>query len=104
MVLDFGGDDITKFLHALLSRNNFPYKEADMTRWHDFTVLDELKERIVVLGEVRATPYLYASSLNVPSTDSVHGLAVGGRRTQPVRLLRARARQADAEVRDEMLR
>lgn len=52
MVLDFGGDDITQFLHTLLSRNNFPYQEADLMRWYDFTVLEDLKERLVVLSEV----------------------------------------------------
>ncbi|KAM0786552.1 hypothetical protein ACM66B_002009 [Microbotryomycetes sp. NB124-2] len=51
MTLDFGGDDITQFLLALLTRTNFPYKEADLTRWHDFRVLELLKEQIVVLGE-----------------------------------------------------
>jgi hypothetical protein len=53
MVLDFGGNDITQFLHTLLMRTNFPYREADLSRWHDFTVLEELKERMVVLSEVR---------------------------------------------------
>ncbi|KAK4696827.1 actin-related protein 8, partial [Phenoliferia sp. Uapishka_3] len=51
MVLDFAGDDITEFLHTLLIRTNFPYREADLTRWHDFTLLEELKERMVVLSE-----------------------------------------------------
>lgn len=52
MVLDFGGDDITSFLFTLLSRINFPYKEADLANWYDWTVLEDLKERIVVLSEV----------------------------------------------------
>ena len=52
MALDFGGDDITHFLHALLVRLAFPYKDADLSRWHDFVVLENLKERLVVLGEV----------------------------------------------------
>ncbi|GAA5971070.1 hypothetical protein JCM8115_006137 [Rhodotorula mucilaginosa] len=51
MVLDFGGDDITSFLFTLLSRINFPYKEADLANWYDWTVLEDLKERIVVLSE-----------------------------------------------------
>ncbi|KAK4046820.1 actin-like protein arp8 [Microbotryomycetes sp. JL201] len=51
MALDFGGDDITRFLLALLVRTNFPYKEADLTRWHDFRTLELLKEQIIVLGE-----------------------------------------------------
>ncbi|KAL8287535.1 hypothetical protein RQP46_003393 [Phenoliferia psychrophenolica] len=51
MVLDFAGDDITEFLHTLLLRTNFPYRDADLTRWHDFTLMEELKERMVVLSE-----------------------------------------------------
>ncbi|KAM0750707.1 actin-like ATPase domain-containing protein [Meredithblackwellia eburnea MCA 4105] len=51
MVLDFGGDDITEFLHTLLIRINFPYKDADLSRWFDFHMMDQLKERTVVLSE-----------------------------------------------------
>ncbi|BGP49325.1 Actin-like protein arp8 [Rhodotorula kratochvilovae] len=51
MVLDFGGDDITRFLLTLLLRNNFPYKDADLARWYDWIVVEELKERLVVLSE-----------------------------------------------------
>ncbi|GAA5893576.1 hypothetical protein JCM5296_007491 [Sporobolomyces johnsonii] len=51
MVLDFGGDDITSFLFTLLMRNNFPYKEADLTKWYDWVVLEDLKERSIVLSE-----------------------------------------------------
>lgn len=52
MVLDFGGDDITEFLHTLLARTGFPYREADLSRWADFTLMEDLKERMVVLSEV----------------------------------------------------
>lgn len=58
MALDFGGDDVTYFLHALLVRLAFPYKGADLSRWHDFVVLENLKERLVVLGEVSQTSRL----------------------------------------------
>ncbi|GAA5890149.1 hypothetical protein JCM6882_009242 [Rhodosporidiobolus microsporus] len=51
MVLDFGGDDITAFLLTLLLRINFPYKEADLTKWYDWVVIEDLKERLVVLSE-----------------------------------------------------
>lgn len=51
MALDFGGDDITQFLHTLLLRNGFPFAEADLSRWSDLKVLEELKEKVVVLGE-----------------------------------------------------
>ena len=52
MVLDFGGDDITSFMHVLLERTGFPYKEADLSKWYDWIVLEDLKERSVVLSEV----------------------------------------------------
>ncbi|GAA6059741.1 hypothetical protein JCM10212_001949 [Sporobolomyces blumeae] len=51
MVLDFGGDDITSFMHTLLLRNGFPYREADLTKWYDWIVLEDIKERSVVLSE-----------------------------------------------------
>ncbi|GAA5948952.1 hypothetical protein JCM3765_003964 [Sporobolomyces pararoseus] len=51
MVLGFGGDDITSFMHVLLNRNGFPYKEADLSKWYDWIVLEDLKERSVVLSE-----------------------------------------------------
>jgi actin-related protein len=70
MVLDFGGDDITSFLLSLLQRINFPYKEVDLSRWHDWTVLEELKERMVVLSEVRLSPLpLPPSSSRANDTD-----------------------------------
>lgn len=52
MVLNFGGDDITQFFFSLLMRNGFPYRDADITRWYDWTVLEDLKERTVVMSEV----------------------------------------------------
>lgn len=52
MVLDFAGDDITEFLHTLLARNAFPYREANLALWHDFSLMEELKEKMVVLSEV----------------------------------------------------
>ncbi|KAI5475415.1 actin-related protein 8 [Pseudohyphozyma bogoriensis] len=51
MLLDFAGDDITEFLLTLLVRTGFPYKEADLTRWYDWTVLEDLKEKMIVLSE-----------------------------------------------------
>lgn len=82
MVLDFAGDDITEFLHTLLIRTNFPYRDADLTRWHDFTLLEELKERMVVLSEVRPVTSL-------PLLTLAHLASFAGRRrAQHLRLLR----------------
>ena len=52
MVLNFAGDDITEFLLTLLTRNKFPYREVDLNKYYDFLVLQDLKERMVVLSEV----------------------------------------------------
>ncbi|BGP33154.1 Actin-like protein arp8 [Rhodotorula toruloides] len=59
MILDFAGDDITSFLHTLLQRLNFPYKEADLSKWYDWVVLEDLKERSVVLSEADIGLNLY---------------------------------------------
>jgi actin-related protein len=67
MVLDFGGDDITTFLLSLLQRINFPYKDCDLSRWYDWNVVEELKERVVVLSEVRPFPMLSFASSPSPS-------------------------------------
>lgn len=53
MSLDFAGDDITEFLNTLLFRTGFPYREIDLNRWTDFTMMEDLKEKMVVLSEVR---------------------------------------------------
>lgn len=58
MALDFGGDDITQFLHTLLQRTGLPYRDADLARWYDFTIMEDLKERMVVLSEVSSTFFL----------------------------------------------
>lgn len=58
MLLDFGGDDVTQFLHTLLMRTGLPYRDADLTRWYDFIVIEDLKERMVVLSEVCWTVFL----------------------------------------------
>ncbi|CEQ43221.1 SPOSA6832_05131 [Sporobolomyces salmonicolor] len=76
MVLDFGGDDITSFLFTLLMRNNFPYKEADLTKWYDWVVLEELKERSIVLSEVRRSS-LHARSPRELGTDPSRALRQG---------------------------
>lgn len=50
--LDYGGDDITAALVALLTRANFPYKELDLARAMDWAMMDKLKEKIATLEEV----------------------------------------------------
>lgn len=52
LTLSIGGDDVTEFLYVLLGRINFPYKEMDLTRFHDWLVIEELKCRICTLNEM----------------------------------------------------
>lgn len=47
-----GGDDITEFLHVLLQRISFPYKELDLARSYDWSVVEDLKARLCTLAEV----------------------------------------------------
>jgi len=48
-----GGNDITEFLYVLLERINFPYRDIDLARWHDWLVMEDLKSRLCTLAEVR---------------------------------------------------
>ena len=48
-----GGDDITEFLHVLLQRISFPYRELDLARSYDWNVVEDLKARLCTLAEVR---------------------------------------------------
>lgn len=58
-MLDFGGDDITEFLHGMLKEIDFPYPSADMSRLSDLNVMDDLKARVSTLLEVcLALPHL----------------------------------------------
>ena len=50
--LSIGGDDITEFPYVLLDKINFPYKEVNLARAYDWSVMEDLKERICTLQEV----------------------------------------------------
>ena len=52
--LNLGGNDITEFLYVLLERINFPYRDINLARWHDWSVMEDLKSRLCTLAEVRA--------------------------------------------------
>jgi actin-related protein 8 len=54
MQLHMGGHDVTEFLFVLLQRIGFPYRSADLARTYDWQVLEDLKQRICTLAEVRA--------------------------------------------------
>lgn len=52
MFLNMGGDAITEFLHVLLEKINFPYRELDLVRSYDWNVMEDLKARLCTLAEV----------------------------------------------------
>ncbi|KAJ1999356.1 actin-like protein arp8, partial [Coemansia thaxteri] len=41
----YGGDDITRFLHSLFMRSNFPYHEVSLGHSYDWNMINELRER-----------------------------------------------------------
>ncbi|KAI6094362.1 hypothetical protein EDD16DRAFT_1686093 [Pisolithus croceorrhizus] len=57
--LNMGGNDITEFLYVLLERINFPYRSANLTLWHDWLVIEDLKARLCTLAEGDVALNLY---------------------------------------------
>lgn len=53
MCLNMGGDDITEFFYVLLGQISFPYRDANLAKWHDWNVMEDLKSRLCTLAEVR---------------------------------------------------
>jgi actin-related protein 8 len=47
-----GGDDITEFLYVLLERIHFPYRDINLARSYDWSVMEDLKARLSTLAEV----------------------------------------------------
>lgn len=52
MSLNVAGDDVTEFLYVLLDRISFPYKDIDLARSYDWSLLEDIKSRICTLHEV----------------------------------------------------
>lgn len=61
MSLNMGGDDISEFLHVLLQKINFPYRDLVLARSYDWNVMEDLKSRLCTLAEVRHL-YLFSWS------------------------------------------
>ncbi|KAJ6591498.1 hypothetical protein DFH09DRAFT_1259152 [Mycena vulgaris] len=57
--LDMGGDDITEFLHVLLERIHFPYRDINLARSYDWSVMEDLKARLCTLAEGDVALNLY---------------------------------------------
>lgn len=64
--LKYGGDDITRLWLDLLHKSFFPYKEVDMTRRYEYSLVEELKERYTSLNEADISINLYDFFLRVP--------------------------------------
>jgi len=60
-----GGDDITEFLYVLLRRIHFPYRDLDLTRSYDWNVMEDLKNRLCTLAEVRLLFWLTLHLIHV---------------------------------------
>ncbi|EIW69617.1 hypothetical protein TREMEDRAFT_62486 [Tremella mesenterica DSM 1558] len=58
IMLDYGGDDVTKALTTILQRSAFPFKDLDLSRSQDWKMMDNLKIKICTLEE-----HLVASTL-----------------------------------------
>lgn len=52
IILNMAGNDITEFLHVLLQKINFPYRDMDLARSYDWNVMEDLKARLCTLAEV----------------------------------------------------
>ncbi|KIP07419.1 hypothetical protein PHLGIDRAFT_127629 [Phlebiopsis gigantea 11061_1 CR5-6] len=59
MSLNMGGNDITEFLSVLMQKINFPYKDLNLARSYDWTVIEDLKARLCTLAEGDVALNLY---------------------------------------------
>ncbi|KAG8937327.1 actin-like protein arp8 [Tulasnella sp. 418] len=66
MFLDFGGDDITEFLHNMLAGINFPYRDINLNRLYDLHVMDDLKARLCTLSEADVEVRTYDFFVRAP--------------------------------------
>jgi len=56
--LNYGGDDITAALTAMLQRSAFPYRDLDLARSQEWLMMDNLKIKMCTLEEVHSGPLL----------------------------------------------
>ncbi|KAI0299322.1 hypothetical protein BC826DRAFT_906622 [Russula brevipes] len=57
--LNMGGDYITEFLYVLLDRICFPYRDIDLARSYDWSMMEDLKSRLCTLTEENVALNLY---------------------------------------------
>ncbi|KAI0676080.1 actin-like ATPase domain-containing protein [Trametes maxima] len=66
MVLSMGGNDIAEFLYVLLEKIGFPYRDINLARSYDWSVLEDLKARLCTLAEGDVALNLYDFSVRRP--------------------------------------
>ncbi|KZV74529.1 actin-like ATPase domain-containing protein [Peniophora sp. CONT] len=64
--LGFGGDSVTEFLHHLLEKVDFPYKDLDLSRSYDWRVMEELKIKLCTLHEHNVALNLFDFIVRAP--------------------------------------
>lgn len=96
MSLNMGGDDITEFLYVLLERINFPYRDINLARWHDWLVMEDLKSRLCTLAEVGALIDLIWHLMKK--------ITAGRRGVESLRFCRATIRSCHREIWSSSLR
>ncbi|AOA64002.1 Actin-related protein [Komagataella phaffii CBS 7435] len=64
--LDYGGDDVTKTFAKMLKRNQFPYKELDLSRITDWNLISQLKEKYLTFEDADIAIQLYNFSVRNP--------------------------------------
>jgi actin-related protein 8 len=68
MHLDYGGEDVTQFLHQLLVRANFGYKDCSPAlRVADTLVLEDLKKQMITLDASQIGLFIFNFYLRLPS-------------------------------------
>ncbi|CAG8685345.1 4928_t:CDS:2 [Funneliformis mosseae] len=65
--LHYGSDDITNFFIRLLKRSKFPYSDMDLNRAYDWSLAEELKEKICTLDEANLTIQLNEFYVRAPN-------------------------------------
>lgn len=67
--LDYGGQDVTEFLYALLRRINLPYKQCSpRTRITDHLIVEDLKKQMCTLDVTQLGLAIYNHLVRFPNT------------------------------------
>jgi actin-related protein len=72
MSLNMGGDDITEFLYVLLDRIKFPYRDINLARSYDWSLMEDLKARLCTLSEVSRHPFMLSKTKTIVDREMSH--------------------------------